>query len=220
MKKYLSYLLILLIIIIVFTNVLSNKSYDIGKVENSLVYIEVLSGNTVSSGSGFVYKSKENKNYIITCFHILQDYENIYVYGLGDKKTNAIVVGYDTNSDIAVLEIDDVLSLKESKLGNSNNLRIGDEVYALGTPIDYRYFSTFTKGIISYLNREIKIDNKNYKTIQVDMSINNGNSGGPLVNEKGNVVGMVFIKEVDIDGVAFALPINYVMEKVDKILIR
>ena len=136
------------------------------------MYIEAVDGDIISSGSGFIYNKRDNKNYIITCFHIIQDYEDIYVYGLDNKKVRANIVGYDIDSDIAVLSINDDLDLKVSKIGDSNNLNIGDEVYAVGTPVDYRYFSTFTKGIISYLDREIKIDNNIYNTIQVDMSIN------------------------------------------------
>lgn len=220
MKKYLSLLIcIVFILIACFSiSILSNKKYDVAEIERSLVYIEAIDDDSISSGSGFVYKTKDNKNYIITCYHILNDYESIYVYGLDNEKVSANIVGYDTQSDIAVLEIDDKLNLEEIKIGDSSKLNIGDEIYAVGTPIDYRYFSTFTKGIISYLNRKIKIDNEVYNTIQVDVNINSGNSGGPLVDKNGNVVGVVFIKEFDVDGVGFVLPINDVIDRVNKIL--
>lgn len=219
MKKYLGLFICIVLFLIVCCSIriLSNNKYDISEIEKSLVYIEAIDDNSISSGSGFVYKIKDNKNYIITCYHILTNYDTAYVYGLNNKKVSASVVGYDIQNDIAVLEIDDKLNLKEIKIGDSSKLNIGDEVYAVGTPIDYRYFSTFTKGIISYLNRKIKIEDMVYNTIQIDANINNGNSGGPLIDQKGNVVGVVFIKELDIDGVGFVLPINDVMKSVDKI---
>lgn len=221
MKKYLNYVLIVVISVIlsvVIISCLSNKGYDISRVEESLVYIEAIDDSSISSGSGFVYKTENNKNYIVTNYHIIEGYSNIHVYVSDKKQVNASIFGFDEDSDIAILEINDELNLKEIKLGDSSKLNIGDEVYAVGTPIDYRYFSTFTKGIVSYLNREINVDGNVYKTIQVDASINNGNSGGPLIDKKGNVIGVVFIKESDIDGVGFALPINDVMKSVNKII--
>lgn len=221
MKKYLSYILVIIVsvvISVVVTHVLQNRKYDISKVEESLVYIEAIDEDSINSGSGFVYKIKNNKNYIITSYHLVEGYNDIYIYSYDNRKVNASIKGVDEESDIAILEISDDLNLKKIKIGDSSKLNIGDVVYAVGTPIDYRYFSTFTKGIISYLDREIKVDGNNYKTIQIDASINSGNSGGPLIDKNGNVVGVVFIKENDIDGVGFALPINEVLKKVDKIL--
>lgn len=220
MKKYLSYVLASILSVFVclmFMFFMQNKRYDISSVEQSLVYIEAVDDNIISSGSGFTYKIKDNKTYIVTSYHIVKDYEKIYVYSFNKMKVSANIFGFDEISDIAILEINDDLNLKKVKMGDSSKLSIGDEVYAVGTPIDYRYFSTYTKGIISYLNREIEVDGNTYKTIQIDTSINNGNSGGPLIDKKGNVIGVVFIKESDIDGVSFVLPINDVMKIVNKI---
>ena len=215
MKKYLSHVLVSIVsvfICVVMIFIIQNRKYNISKIEESLVYIEAVDDSSISSGSGFVYKIEDGKNYIITNYHIVEGYSNIQVYTSDKKQVNAGIFRFDKDRDIAILEINDELNLKEVKLGDSSKLNIGDEVYAVGTPIDYRYFSTFTKGIVSYLNREIKVDGNTYETIQIDASINNGNSGGPLIDKKGNVVGVVFIKEADIDGVGFVLPINDVIE--------
>lgn len=221
MKKYLSYLLVLVVLVsvdVVIVSCFLNRKYDISKIEESLVYIEAINDSSISSGSGFIYKIMDNKNYIVTNYHIIEGYNDIYVYGADKKQVNATIFGYDEDMDIAILEINDELNLKEVKIGDSNKLNIGNVVYAVGTPIDYRYFSTFTKGIVSYLNRKIVVDGNTYETIQVDASINSGNSGGPLIDKKGNVIGVVFIKETDIDGIGFVLPINDVIIIINRIL--
>lgn len=221
MKKYLSYVLVIIVTVlisVVVTQVLQNRKYDISRVEESLVYIEAIGEDFINNGSGFVYKIKDNKNYIVTNYHVVEGYREIYVYNSNKRKVSAEILDFDKKSDIAILEINDDLNLKEVIIGDSSKLNIGDEVFAVGTPIDYRYFSTFTKGIVSYLNRNIEVDGNIYNTIQIDASINGGNSGGPLINNKGNVVGIVFIKESDIEDVGFALPINDLIESVNKML--
>lgn len=220
MKKVLISLSIIILSFIlssIITIFVLNKDYDIGKINESLVYIEAMSLEDVSSGSGFVYKTENSKNYIITSYHILNGYDDIYVYNKDGNKLKADIFGYDGDSDIAVISVEDKLNLKDVKIGNSDNLKVTDEIYAVGTPIDYRYFGTITKGIISNLDRKIVVDGREYNTIQIDSNINLGNSGGPLLDKKGRVVGLIFIKENDIDGVGFAIPINFVMKILEKI---
>lgn len=193
-----------------------NKEYDIDSINESLVYIEATSFEDNSTGSGFVYKTENNKNYIITSYHILNGYDDIYVYNRDGNKYKADIASYNEANDIAVISVADKLDLKNVKIGNSDDLKVTDEIYAVGTPIDYRYFGTIAKGIVSNLDRKIVVDGMEYNTIQIDSNINLGNSGGPLLDKKGRVVGLIFIKEDNIDGVGFAIPINFVMETIEK----
>ena len=95
-------------------------------------------------------------------------------------------------------------------------VKVKDNIYVVGSPIENEYFATVTSGIISYNNRKIKVETSNgsvlVNTIQIDAKINYGNSGSPLLNEKNEVIGMVFVKEEELDGIGFAIPINKIKE--------
>lgn len=223
MKKVLSFILIGFVLGIfcsLLSNLIINKDVDLNNVQESLVYIEAISSDSVSKGSGFVYKNKDNKNYIITSYHVIDDYEEILVY-TDQKSTIATVLNYDEYTDIAVITIDDELGLEEIKLGDSSKINVGDQIYVAGTPLNSNYISTITSGIISYIDREISVTttvgNSSINAIQVDAAINPGNSGGPLLNNNGQVIGLVFIKEADLNGIGFAIPINFVMNIVNKL---
>lgn len=183
--------------------------------KDSLVYIESISNNETSNGTGFVYKKEKDYDYILTNYHIIEDYNKIYIYNKNKEKVNGKVEFFDKNKDIAIIKIENKLNLKKIKLGNSSKIKVTDEVYTLGIPIDFRYFGTFSKGIISSINRKIKVDNNTYDTIQVDTNISLGNSGSPLINKNGEVIGIVFVTEEDINGISFAIPINEVMKVIE-----
>lgn len=107
-------------------------------------------------------------------------------------------------------------------LGNSDRLRIGKKVYAIGNPIGAEFQRTVTSGIISAVNRTIKISENEETTymedlIQTDATINNGNSGGPLVNEEGEVIGINSVKIEEAEGIGFAIPVNIVKPIIDKL---
>ena len=120
----------------------------------------------------------------------------------------------DENLDLAIVKIS-LNGLQYLSLGDSDNIKIGEKVYAIGNPIGVEFQRTVTSGIISGLNRTIKIEeekNSNYmeSLIQTDASINQGNSGGPLINTKGEVIGINSVKIESAEGIGFAIPINLI----------
>ena len=198
-----------------------NKPTTLNNISESVVYVEAACDDVNRGGTGFVYKTKDDLNYIITSYHIIENCDDIYVYNTANKNLKAKIINYDEYSDIAIIVINDDLNLKNINIGDSDNLNIGDTIYAVGNPININYISTVTHGIISYLNREIQLSTTNgssiLKVIQFDAAMSEGNSGGPLLDKFGNVIGLIFLKESDLSGVGFAIPINYVMEIVDKL---
>lgn len=224
MKKCLSFIVTVFVLVVL--NILGvyliiNQEPDLSKIQDSLVYIEAISENSVSHGSGFVYKIEANKNYIITCYHIIENSEEILVYN--DKHSvKGIVLGYDQYSDIAVITIDDKLNLDKVKIGDSSQMKVGNQIYVAGSPLNKKYINTITSGIVSYVDREISFSttqgNSSISTIQVDAPINPGNSGSALLNSKGEVIGLIFIKEADLNNIGFAIPINFVSSVVEKIM--
>ena len=134
----------------------------------------------------------------------------------------ADVVWSDSDLDLAILKIS-MKGLTYAKLGDSKQLQIGQNVYAIGNPIGYEFQRTVTGGIISALNRTIKIEENekvNYMSnlIQTDATINPGNSGGPLINVNGEVIGINTVKITTAEGIGFAVPINCVKNIVEKFI--
>lgn len=214
MKKIISICLVIISFIlgIIITFFYLNKKTNMEVLKDSLVYIESINNEYINTGTGFVYKKEKGYDYILTNYHIIEDYNKIYIYNKNKEKVNGKVEFFDKNKDIAIIKIENKLNLKKIKLGNSSKIKVTDEVYTLGIPIDFRYFGTFSKGIISSINRKIKVDNNTYDTIQVDTNISLGNSGSPLINKNGEVIGIVFVTEEDINGISFAIPINDIIK--------
>ena len=202
--------LILFFIFLMF-NIKNNITMD--KLYSSLVYIETKRSNTKISGSGIVYDVKDNNSYIVTNYHVVGNADEIIIYDKNKNSSIAKIVDYNELYDVALLKVDN-LNLKKAKFGNSNKLKVFDEIYVLGNPVGRQYFGTVSKGIVSYINRNIRVENINniskYNAIQIDASINSGNSGGALLNKNKEVVGLVTIKEDNLDGVGFVIPINFV----------
>ena len=196
---------------------------SINKVYNSAVYIESYNGSkTIGSGSGFVYKTDDNYGYILTNQHVINDSNKIEVINIEGKVSTAKLLGEDEYSDIAVLRIskDDVLQVAE--LGKSEDSELGDTIFTVGSPLGKDYIGTVTKGIISGKNRSV-VTNTQYvmEVIQLDAALNPGNSGGPLVNINGQVIGINALKlvESEVEGMGFAIPIeivNTIAEKLEK----
>ncbi len=177
------------------------------------------------SGSGFIVTSD---GYIVTNYHVIADaYTGGYKVSVmlynGDKY-NAKIVGVEESSDIAVLKID-ATGLSAAQLGNSDNLQVGETVYAVGNPLGELSFS-MTSGMISALDRDITTqDQKTGQTttnnmFQIDAAVNEGNSGGPVYNDKGEVIGIVTAKYADtgVEGLGFAIPINDVTDIVNQLI--
>ena len=165
-------------------------------------------------GSGFII---DEKGIVVTNNHVIQDAENIIIRVNGDKEFNAKVIGSDPLSDIAILQLETKEKFTPVKFGNSNNARIGDWVIAIGNP--FGLGGTVTSGIISARNRSIGLSRyEDY--IQTDASINSGNSGGPLFDMNGDVIGIntAILGRSGSIGIGFAIPSNSAKIVIDQLI--
>jgi len=178
----------------------------------------------ITSGSGFVYKTDGDLAYILTNTHVIDEADQVYVMFTDGSRELVTVVGEDPYSDIAVLSVssEDILAVAE--LGSSEDMRLGDTVFTIGAPIDSEYSGTVTRGIVSGKDRmvEVSINSTNdfvMKVIQTDAAVNSGNSGGPLANSNGEVIGITSLKLVStgVEGIGFAIPIEDVLYYAEKI---
>lgn len=166
-----------------------------------------------SLGSGFVLSSD---GFILTNHHVIKDAEEIIVRFSDRTEMEAELLGSDERSDVAVLKVD-ATSLKAVKLGDSNKLKVGEWVLAIGSPFGFDYSAT--AGIVSALGRSLPSDSY-VPFIQTDVAINPGNSGGPLFNLKGEVIGInsqIYSRTGGFMGVSFAIPIDTVMNVVAQV---
>lgn len=186
---------------------------SISKVYDATVFIKTLNGNY---GTGFIYKKDNKYGYILTNEHIITS--DVEITNSKDETTKAEVLGKNEYLDIAVLRIDKKYVNQVAIINNSKNALIGDSVFTIGSPLGYR--GTVTQGIISGKDRLVKIDKQDdellMKVIQTDAAINEGNSGGPLLNINGEVIGIVSLKlsDKDIEGMGFAIPIEYAINHI------
>ena len=176
------------------------------------------------SGSGFVISSNATTSYILTNYHVIDGVSDIKVFFADGKSYDATLVGGEQENDIAVLKID-AGDLPKVTLGDSDALNVGQEVYAIGNPLGELTF-TFTGGYVSAKDRSVTMsDGTVMNMLQTDTAINSGNSGGPLFNEYGEVIGIVSAKlssssssEATVEGLGFAIPINDVKDMVISIM--
>ena len=170
------------------------------------------------AGSGVIISSD---GYILTCAHVVSGASNITV-SIGDKDYPATLVGEDTTSDIAVVKVD-ATGLTPATVGNSDNLKVGESVMAVGNPLG-ELGGTVTSGIVSALNRSVSIQGSSsvntMSLIQMDASVSPGNSGGGLFNMNGELVGIVNAKSSDSDaeGLGFAIPVNDAVKVAQELL--
>lgn len=183
---------------------------------NSPYYGYSMKSSASASGSGVIISED---GYILTNNHIVNtsSTSSYYQVSQANKVTvklynddtiyDATIVGTDETTDLAVIKIEKT-GLPAAELGNSDSVKVGEFSMAIGNPLGME--STVTAGIISAVNRTITSDNKNYTVIQTDAAINSGNSGGALVNSKGQVIGINTLKlsGTGIEGIGFAIPIN------------
>jgi len=173
---------------------------------------------STSLGSGFVI---DKGGYIVTNYHVIENAQEVEVNFSGDDRVPATVVGSDPSTDLAVLKIDaQARALTPLPLGNSDAVHVGDAVVAIGNPFGLE--RTVTAGIVSALQRQITAPNGYTidKVIQMDAAINHGNSGGPLLNARGEVIGVNSQIESETGGnvgIGFAVPVNTVKEVVSQI---
>lgn len=174
-------------------------------------------GTAISTGSGFILTED---GYIATNHHVVDGGGSVRVMTSNEKEYPATLVGFDEPNDVALLKID-ATGLQAVKLGKSEDLIVGDQVVAIGNPLG-ELTSTLTVGYISAKERDVNTDGFAINMLQTDAAINSGNSGGPLFNMKGEVIGITTAKYsgtsasgVSIEGVGFAIPIDDVIDVLD-----
>lgn len=202
---------------------ISDLKLAINNVYEAAVYIEVTGDRSSSSGSGFVYKKDDKYGYILTNYHVIKNGRKFVVTFSDGEEVEASLVSGDEYYDIAVLKVKIDKIKKVATLGDSSTIELGDTVFTVGAPLGKEYMGTITKGIVSGINRMVSVEltSGNYlmEVIQTDASINSGNSGGPICNIKGEVIGITSSKLVGsgVEGMGFAIPINSVLEIIDSI---
>ena len=168
---------------------------------------------TPLSGSGFIISTN---GYILTNYHVIElghaNDLSIIVSLHEGIEYDAEIVGYDPHNDVALVKID-ATDLSPVKIGNSDYLRVGQKIYAIGNPFGDLIY-TMTDGIVSGLDRIVTLDRSIINTFQLSAAVNSGNSGGPVYNSNGEVIGIVTAKLVrnSIEGIGFAIPINDAIE--------
>ncbi|MEG7354648.1 serine protease HtrA [Bacillus inaquosorum] len=181
-------------------------------------------GTESGSGSGVIFKKENGKAYIITNNHVVEGASSLKVSLYDGTEATAKLVGSDSLTDLAVLQISDDHVTKVASFGNSSDLRTGETVIAIGDPLGKDLSRTVTQGIVSGVDRTVSMSTSAGQTsinvIQTDAAINPGNSGGPLLSTSGKIVGInsMKISEDDVEGIGFAIPSNDVKPIAEELL--
>ena len=187
-------------------------------VNPSVVQVMVEVGNKMSLGTGVIFTED---GYILTNYHVVEGGSDCYIALDTGKSYQASYVAGDPVSDLAVLKVDG-RGLPSAEYGESDLLTVGDKVYAIGNPLGYELWGTMTDGIVSAVDRDVQVDGRTMTLIQTNAALNSGNSGGPLINEYGQVVGLNVIKMsssyFSIEGLGFAIPSATMDRVVDDLL--
>ena len=182
----------------------------------SMVSIQAEDAKSYSTGTGVVLTAD---GYLITNAHVVAGADKVQVACADNRVLDAALVGFDAREDLAVLKVE-AYDLTPAEFGDSFALRCGDPVAAIGDPLGYR--STITDGIVSALDRDVEVDGTSMVLIQTSAAINMGNSGGALINQYGQVVGITTVKIVTDDGSAeslgFAIPSRRVKYVADTLI--
>ncbi len=190
------------------------------KTIDSVVSIVCTYQTGTSTGTGIILSED---GYIATNTHVVENAPRIQVLLHDGREFNAILIGADVASDLAVLRIE-ADALQPAQLGDSSVLRVGDSVVAIGDPLGIGLRGTMTDGIVSAINRNLDIDGRTMHLIQTNAALNSGNSGGPLINCYGQVVGINTMKMGDtmnlegVEGLGFAIPSTTVQEIVNQLI--
>lgn len=185
------------------------------KVNPSVVTVVAEEKTGASVGTGVIMTSD---GYIVTNAHVISGGRSCWIALDTGVTYEAKLVGYDEEEDLAVLKAVDASDLPAAEFGDSDQLVVGEKAYAIGNPLGIELRGTLTDGIISAVNREIEVGDGYMTTIQTTAALNNGNSGGPLINASGQIVGINTLKmsgsgwegEATVEGLGFALPISSV----------
>ena len=196
---------------------------SVAKVYDSVVVVENYKKDTlISTGTGFVYNKDKKYGYIMTNNHVIDGATEVYVTFTNGTREKVSIVGTDAYSDVALLKVDVDAVISIAEIGQSEKIRLGDTTFAIGAPLDYQVYSwSVTRGIISGKDRlvEVSLSNSNtsdyvMEVLQTDTAINSGNSGGPLCNANGEVIGITNMKlaSSSVEGMGFAIPIEKAIE--------
>ncbi len=175
-------------------------------------------GNT--TGTGVIFTKD---GYIVTNAHVVEGAVSITVQLTDDRVLEAEIIGSDEITDLAVLRVP-VFDLIPAVFGDSGSLRVGDTVVAIGDPLGVEFRGTYTNGIVSAINRDVDVDGRTMTLIQTNAALNSGNSGGPLINCYGQVIGIntmkigAFTDKAGVEGLGFAIPSVLVKDVVDQLI--
>ena len=188
---------------------------------DSVVSISSMTSSGTSSGTGIIMSPD---GYVITNHHVITGALVISVLTNDNQEFEAALVGSDEMSDLAVLKID-ARGLQAAEFGDSSKLRVGDSVVAIGDPLGVQLRGTMTNGIISAINRDLTVGDRTMTLIQTNAALNNGNSGGPLINCYGQVIGINTVKmssyytaTASVEGLGFAIPISVAKPIIDELI--
>ena len=192
------------------------------KVNPSVVSVISTTAEGTGSGSG-VIMSKDG--YIITNNHVVDGAQSVSVQLSDSTSLDAEIIGTDEQTDLAVIKVTPTSDLTAAEFGDSDELEPGEYAYAIGSPGGVQFANTITGGRISAINRDLTVNDRVMTLIQTDASINNGNSGGALINKYGQVVGITSAKlsgnafgSATVEGMGFAIPINTAKDIVDELI--
>lgn len=207
---------------------------------NSVIYSQVNMGNifgrnpyggntitqeTDACGTGIIIGESEDNLLVLTNNHVIEDAGKVSVVFVDDREVEGSVLGYDADSDIAVIVIPLAnipeatrAQIKIAVLGDSDNTRVGEAAIAIGNALGYG--QSVTTGVVSALNRDVDLVDKTMTLLQTDAAINGGNSGGPLLNANGEVIGINTIKysKTGVEGMGYAIPINTAKPIIENII--
>ncbi|HJH11048.1 MAG TPA: trypsin-like peptidase domain-containing protein [Metalysinibacillus jejuensis] len=210
------------------TDVTTDATDAVGKVSKAVVGItniqkvadfwsQQTGEQEAGSGSGVIYKIEDGKAFIVTNYHVIENAERLEVTLDEGSKREAELLGGDMWTDLAVIAIDAKDITTVAQFGDSDSLKQGEPVLAIGNPLGLDFYGSVTQGVVSGVDRTMPIDfNKDgiadweQEVLQTDAAINPGNSGGALVNIKGDVIGINSMKiaVAKVEGLGFAIPIN------------
>ena len=199
------------------------------KVYDSTVIVEVYKNKKMyGSGSGFIFEKDNDVYYVMTNNHVVTDATSVKIILTDGSSYETTKIGSDQYLDVAVLSFKSDKDIKVAEIGSSESMRIGDTVFTVGAPVDADTYSwTVTRGILSGKDRMVSVSTSNssvadyiMRSLQTDATINSGNSGGPLCNANGQVIGITNMKLVSssIEGMSFAIPIEQAMTYAKKLM--
>ena len=187
----------------------------------SVVSIVTVTPSGKASGTGIIMSAD---GYVITNHHVIENAQAVSALTSDSREYSASIIGSDETSDLAVLKVE-ADGLQAAEFGDSSVLQVGDSVAAIGDPLGTALRGTMTDGIISAINRDLTVNDRTMSLIQTNAALNNGNSGGPLINCYGQVIGINTMKmsnfyssSTTVEGIGFAIPIDTAKPIIDELI--